>query len=44
MPALAKPGADVRALHKFTMNQVEQTVAWQRQMLDELGTPTGLGR
>jgi methylenetetrahydrofolate reductase (NADPH) len=37
-PVLAKPGADARALHMFTMNQVEQTVAWQRQMLNELRT------
>ena len=36
-PALAAPGADVRALHVFTMNQVEQTVAWQRRMVEELG-------
>ncbi len=34
--ALAAPGADVRALHVFTMNQVEQTVAWQRRMMEEL--------
>ena len=37
-PALAGPGADVRALHVFTMNQVEQTVAWQRRMLDVIDT------
>ena len=37
-PALASPGADVRALHLFTMNQVEQTVAWQRRMLDMIDT------
>ena len=35
-PMLADPVADVRALHVFTFNQVEQTVAWQRGMLDEL--------
>jgi methylenetetrahydrofolate reductase (NADPH) len=35
-PTLAHPTADVRALHVFTFNQVEQTVAWQRRMLDEL--------
>jgi methylenetetrahydrofolate reductase (NADPH) len=35
--ALAAPGADVRALHVFTMNQVEQTLAWQRRMMEELG-------
>lgn len=36
-PVLAAPAADVRALHVFTMNQVEQTVAWLRRMLAELG-------
>ena len=36
-PTLAAPAADVRALHVFTMNQVEQTVAWQRRMMEELG-------
>jgi methylenetetrahydrofolate reductase (NADH) len=36
-PALAARGADVRALHIFAMNQVEQTVAWQRRMMEELG-------
>jgi methylenetetrahydrofolate reductase (NADH) len=35
-PALADPVVDVRALHVFTFNQVEQTAAWQRRMLDEL--------
>ena len=35
-PALLAPGADVGALHVFTMNQVEQTMAWQRRMLEEL--------
>lgn len=35
-PALATSGADVRALHLFTMNQVEPTLAWQQQMLREL--------
>jgi hypothetical protein len=33
---LADPVADVRALHVFTFNQVEQTATWQREMLDEL--------
>jgi len=36
VPALAAPGADVRGLHLFTMNQVEPTVVWQRRMLREL--------
>ena len=33
---LAEPAVDVQALHVFTMNQLEQTVAWQRQMLAKL--------
>src|SRR5438309_1347095 len=36
-PMLADPVADVRVLHVFTFNQVEQTAAWQRRMLEELG-------
>jgi methylenetetrahydrofolate reductase (NADPH) len=35
-PMLADPAADVRALHVFTFNQVEETVAWRRRMLAEL--------
>jgi len=35
-PTLADPAADVRALHLFTFNQVESTVAWQRRMLEDL--------
>jgi methylenetetrahydrofolate reductase (NADPH) len=35
-PVLADPVADIRALHLFTFNQVEETVAWQRRMLAEL--------
>jgi len=35
-PTLADASADIRALHLFTFNQVEETVAWQRQMLAEL--------
>jgi hypothetical protein len=31
-PMLADPVADVRVLHVFTFNQVEQTAAWQRGM------------
>jgi methylenetetrahydrofolate reductase (NADPH) len=34
-PTLADPTADVRALHLFTFNQVEETVVWQQRMLDE---------
>jgi methylenetetrahydrofolate reductase (NADPH) len=35
-PALARPGSDVRALHLFTMNQVEQTVAWQQRAMESV--------
>jgi len=35
-PTLADPTANVLALHLFTFNQVEATVAWQDQMLEEL--------
>ena len=35
-PTLADPTANVLALHLFTFNQVEATVAWQRRMLEEL--------
>ena len=34
---LVDPHADIRALHVFTMNEVAATIAWQRQMLQELG-------
>lgn len=34
---LADPQANVRALHLFTMNQVAETVEWQRALLAELG-------
>jgi methylenetetrahydrofolate reductase (NADPH) len=37
-PTLADPAADVAALHVFTFNQIERTVAWQRGMLGSLGT------
>jgi methylenetetrahydrofolate reductase (NADPH) len=33
---LADPVADVRAIHIFTFNQVEETVAWQQRALAEL--------
>jgi methylenetetrahydrofolate reductase (NADH) len=36
-PTLADPTCDVRALHVFTFNQVQNTADWQRRMLgDEL--------
>lgn len=38
-PMLTDPTADVRALHLFTFNQVEATVAWQGRMLDEIDPP-----
>jgi methylenetetrahydrofolate reductase (NADPH) len=38
-PTLADPNADVRGLHVFTFNQVQNTADWQRRMLgDELTT------
>ena len=33
-PTLADPAADVRALHMFTFNQVQNTADWQRRMLN----------
>jgi len=36
-PSLADERADIEALHLFTFNQVEGTVAWQQQMLGVLG-------
>jgi methylenetetrahydrofolate reductase (NADPH) len=36
-PSLTDPAADIRALHLFTFNQVEETVGWQRRLLQELG-------
>jgi methylenetetrahydrofolate reductase (NADH) len=33
-PTIADPAMDVRGMHLFTFNQVEQTAAWQRAMLD----------
>jgi methylenetetrahydrofolate reductase (NADH) len=35
-PTFADPSADVRALHVFTFNQVEATVAWQRRTIERL--------
>ena len=37
-PTLVDATTDVRAIHLFTFNQVEETVAWQRRMLAELGS------
>jgi methylenetetrahydrofolate reductase (NADPH) len=36
-PTIARPDAEIRALHLFTFNQVETTAAWRRGMLAELG-------
>jgi methylenetetrahydrofolate reductase (NADPH) len=36
-PTIADPAMDVRGIHIFTFNQVEQTAAWQRAMLDGTG-------
>lgn len=35
--SLTDRAADVAALHLFTFNQVEETVAWQRRMLGDVG-------
>ena len=35
-PTLTDPEANIAALHVFTFNQVQETVAWQRRVLDEL--------
>jgi methylenetetrahydrofolate reductase (NADPH) len=34
--SLADPRADIRALHLFTFNQVEETVTWRERALAEL--------
>jgi methylenetetrahydrofolate reductase (NADPH) len=36
-PTLTDPEANIAGLHVFTFNQVEETVAWQRRLLDEVG-------
>jgi methylenetetrahydrofolate reductase (NADH) len=35
-PTLTDPQANIAGLHLFTFNQVEETVAWQRRLLDEV--------
>ena len=35
-PSLSDPEANIAGLHLFTFNQVEETVAWQRRMLEEV--------
>jgi methylenetetrahydrofolate reductase (NADPH) len=35
-PSLIDAEADIRALHLFTFNQVEETVGWQGRLLEEL--------
>ena len=37
-PTLADPRADVRAIHLFTFNQIERTVAWQPRILETLSS------
>lgn len=37
-PTAATPTAGIAGLHVFTMNQVEETAAWQQRMLERLGT------
>jgi methylenetetrahydrofolate reductase (NADPH) len=39
-PTLADPAAGVRGLHVFTFNQVDQTEAWRRRRLAEMGGRT----
>ncbi len=36
-PTLSDPEANIAGLHLFTFNQVEETVAWQRRLLEEVG-------
>ena len=36
-PSLSDPTSDIRGLHVFTFNQVEETVAWQRRLLEQIG-------
>jgi methylenetetrahydrofolate reductase (NADPH) len=38
-PVVATPEAGVRGLHVFTMNQVEPTLAWLRELFRELDKP-----
>jgi methylenetetrahydrofolate reductase (NADPH) len=40
-PTIADPAARIEALHVFTFNQVDSTVAWQRGVLDQLGSDGG---
>ena len=35
-PLLTDPEANIAGLHLFTFNQVEETVAWQRRLLEEV--------
>ena len=35
-PSLSDPEANIAGLHLFTFNQVEETVAWQRRLLEEV--------
>ena len=38
-PVIAEPGPRIHGLHLFTFNQVEETAAWQRRILDRLAKP-----
>jgi methylenetetrahydrofolate reductase (NADPH) len=42
--SLTNPAAAVDGLHIFTFNQVQQTEAWRREMLDRLSAVTATGR
>jgi len=35
-PTLTDPDSNIAGLHLFTFNQVEETVAWQRRLLEEV--------
>jgi methylenetetrahydrofolate reductase (NADPH) len=35
-PTLTDPEANIAGLHLFTFNQVEETVAWQRRLMEEV--------
>jgi methylenetetrahydrofolate reductase (NADPH) len=38
-PMLADPTSSVEGLHVFTFNQVRETEAWRRRLLEQLGEP-----
>jgi methylenetetrahydrofolate reductase (NADPH) len=36
-PTLSDPKANIAGLHVFTFNQIEETVDWQRRLMEEVG-------